>query len=76
MHIGAAPAEAMNSGFEELLSIFNENGVRYLILGGLCGAGYHPAPQVNTFSRSTYENSLECGCYRVMRAALGHSERR
>jgi hypothetical protein len=34
MHMGAAPAEAMNSGFEELLSIFNENGVRYLIVGG------------------------------------------
>jgi hypothetical protein len=34
MHMGAAPAEAMNSDFEELLSIFNENGVRYLIVGG------------------------------------------
>ena len=34
MHMGAAPAEAMNSGFEELLRIFNENGVRYLIVGG------------------------------------------
>lgn len=32
--MGAAPAEAMNSDFEELLSIFNENGVRYLIVGG------------------------------------------
>jgi hypothetical protein len=29
-----APAEAMNSDFEELLSIFNENNVRYLIVGG------------------------------------------
>jgi hypothetical protein len=34
MHMGAAAAEAMNSDFEELLSIFNENGVRYLIVGG------------------------------------------
>ena len=34
MHMGAAPAESMNSDFEELLSIFNENGVRYLIVGG------------------------------------------
>ena len=34
MHMGAAPAEAINSDFEELLSIFNENGVRYLIVGG------------------------------------------
>ena len=34
MHMGAAPAEAMNSDFEELLSIFNESGVRYFILGG------------------------------------------
>src|ERR1019366_2960852 len=34
MHMGAARAEAMNSDFEELLSIFNENGVRYLIVGG------------------------------------------
>ena len=32
--MGATPAEAMNSDFEELLSIFNENGVRYLIVGG------------------------------------------
>src|ERR1019366_10703366 len=34
MHMGTARAEAMNSDFEELLSIFNENGVRYLIVGG------------------------------------------
>jgi hypothetical protein len=34
MHMGAALAEPMNSGFEELLSIFTENGVRYLIVGG------------------------------------------
>src|ERR1022692_2776364 len=34
MHRGAAPPEAVNSDFEELLSIFNENGVRYLIVGG------------------------------------------
>ncbi len=34
MHIGAPPAEAMNSDFEERLSIFNENSVRYLIVGG------------------------------------------
>src|ERR1017187_5854756 len=34
MHMRAAPAEAMNSDFEELLSIFNANGVRYLIVGG------------------------------------------
>ena len=34
MHRGAAPPEAMNSDFEELLSIFNENGVRFLIVGG------------------------------------------
>jgi hypothetical protein len=33
MRMGAA-AEAMNSDFEELLSIFNENSVRYLIVGG------------------------------------------
>ena len=34
MHMGAAPAEAMNSDIEELLNIFSENGVRYLIVGG------------------------------------------
>src|ERR1035441_623432 len=34
MPMGATPAEAMNSDFEELLSIFNQNGVRYLIVGG------------------------------------------
>lgn len=34
MHMGVAPAEAMNSDFEELLSIFNENSVRYLVVGG------------------------------------------
>jgi len=34
MHIGVAPAEAMNPDVEELLSIFNENNVRYLIVGG------------------------------------------
>jgi hypothetical protein len=34
MHIGVAPAKLMNSDFEELLSIFNKNGVRYLIVGG------------------------------------------
>ena len=34
MHTGAAPVEAMNSDFEELLSIFNENGVKYLVVGG------------------------------------------
>ena len=34
MPIGTLPAEAMNSDFEELLSIFNENSVRYLVVGG------------------------------------------
>lgn len=34
MHTGTPPANAMNSDFEELLSIFNENSVRYLIVGG------------------------------------------
>ena len=34
MHTRMAPAETMNSDFEELLSIFNENGVRYLVVSG------------------------------------------